>query len=172
MESRFSAMGGRGFHIFLFWVIVILVVVVDQSTKAAAIEVIGDGGRVLIPGIMNLIHVENTGAAFSIGQGGNVLFVIVAILFLIGSCLLVWREDDLPLGVVVSVALITGGGLGNMIDRLMNGSVTDFLATAFIDFPVFNFADICVTVGVTFAIIGYWWWDSKRTKALTNEVVD
>ncbi len=168
METRFSAIGGRGLRIFLFWVVVILVVVVDQATKAAAIEVLGDGSGVLIPGIMNLVHVENTGAAFSMGEGGGVLFIIIALAFLVGSCLLVWHENELPLGVVFSVGLVAGGGLGNMIDRIMNGSVTDFLSTAFINFPVFNFADICVTVGVVCAIVGYWVWDSRRSEATAS----
>lgn len=164
METRLSALGGKGLHLFLFWVIVILVVLVDQATKAAAIEVIADGNSVLIPGIIDLVHVENTGAAFSIGEGNGVLFVIVALAFLIGSCSFVCREEELPLGIVAAVALIAGGGLGNMIDRLMNGSVTDFLSTAFMKFPVFNVADICVTVGVACAIIGYWIWDSRQER--------
>lgn len=162
---RFSPQDGKGIRLFIFWFIVILVVAVDQSTKAAAIEVIEDGGRVLLPGIMNLVHVENTGAAFSIGEGGNVLFIVVAIAFLIGACLLVWREERMPVPLVAAVALVAGGGLGNMIDRLMNGSVTDFLATTFIDFPVFNVADICVTVGVACSIVGYWIWDIRRQAA-------
>ena len=165
MESRLSIVRSRGFHLFLFWAIVIFVVAIDQATKAAAIEVLEDGGGVLVPGIMNLVHVENTGAAFSIGQGGNFLFAIVGLVFLVGAGILVWRERELPAGVVVSLALVAGGGLGNVIDRLMNGSVTDFLSTAFIKFPVFNIADVCVTVGVFCAIVGYWLWDRRQAKA-------
>ena len=168
METRFSAIGGRGFRIFLFWVVVILVVLVDQSTKTAAIEVVEDGGSVLIPGVIDLVHVENTGAAFSIGEGGGAFFVLIAIAFLVGSCLLVWREKDLPLSVVIPVGLVAGGGLGNMIDRLLNGSVTDFLSTAFMDFPVFNVADMCVTVGVIAAIGSYWMWDAHRDHGLID----
>ncbi len=168
METRLSAIGGKGLHLFLFWVIVILVVLVDQSTKAAAIEVIEDGSTMLIPGIIDLVHVENTGAAFSIGEGGGIVFVAVAIVFLLGACYFVWHEEDLPLGVVASVGLVAGGGLGNMIDRLMNGSVTDFLSTAFMKFPVFNVADMCVTVGVACAVVGYWVWDSRKESAAVD----
>lgn len=164
MESRLSIVGSRGFHLFLFWAIVIFVVAIDQATKAAAIEVLNDGSGVLIPGIMNLVHVENTGAAFSIGQGGNFLFALVGIAFLVLSCLMVWREQEFPLSVVLSLALVAGGGLGNVIDRLMNGSVTDFLSTAFMSFPVFNVADMCVTVGVFCAVLGYWMWDRRRER--------
>ena len=164
MEANFFGIGKKGLHLFLFWVIVILVVVLDQSTKAAAIEVLAAGRVTLIPGVMDLVHVENTGAAFSIGEGGGAFFVVIAVAFLLGACFFVWREEELPLSVVGAVSLIAGGGLGNMIDRLMNGSVTDFLCTTFVRFPVFNVADICVTVGVFCAVIGYWVWDSRRER--------
>ena len=170
METRFSAIGGRGLRLFLFWVIVIMVVLVDQATKAAAVEVLGDGRGTLIPGVIDLVHVENTGAAFSIGEGAGFLFVLVALAFLVGACLFVWHEDKLPLGIVASVGLVAGGGLGNMIDRLMNGSVTDFLATAFMKFPVFNVADMCVTVGVVCAVVGYWVWDARREEEQVSSV--
>ena len=164
METRFSAIGKRGLHFFLFWVVVILVVLLDQSTKAAAIEVLKNGRVTLIPGIIDLVHVENTGAAFSIGEGGGVIFILVAVAFLLGSSFFVWHEKELPLTVVMAVGMIAGGGLGNMIDRLMNGSVTDFLCTVFMKFPVFNVADMCVTVGVVFAVVGYWIWDNRRER--------
>ncbi|MDO4536961.1 MAG: signal peptidase II [Coriobacteriales bacterium] len=150
---------GRGFRICVFWVVVILVVACDQATKAAMIMLLEDGPRVLIPGIMNLVHVENTGAAFSMGEGAGPLFVLIALVFLAGAAIFVWRTDDMPLRLAGAVGLVAGGGIGNMIDRIMNGSVTDFFATAFIDFPVFNVADICVTVGIVCVVIGFWLWD-------------
>jgi signal peptidase II len=76
----------------------------------------------------------------------------------------VWNKPDLPMGLVVSIGLVAGGGMGNMVDRLMEGYVTDFIATRFIDFPVFNVADMCVTVGVFATVIGYWVWDSRRER--------
>ncbi len=159
---HFSALRGKGLHSVIFWLIVILVVAVDQATKAAITVNLEDGPKVLIPGVINLVHVENTGAAFSIGEGGGVLFILIAVAFLVGSTLLIWREPDLPMQVVVAVGMVAGGGMGNMIDRIMQGSVTDFIATAFMDFPVFNVADICVTVGVVCATVGYVLWDSRR----------
>lgn len=161
MNTGLAAIRGRGLHIFLFWITVMLVVAFDQSTKAAATEVLEQGPGVLIPGVMNLVYVKNTGAAFSMGEGAGLLFIVVAIAFMIGAVLFVWKQPDLPTNLVLAVGLVAGGGLGNMIDRIMDGAVTDFLATAFMSFPVFNVADICVTVGVAWAILGYWLWDSR-----------
>lgn len=167
MELKVNAITEKGARIAMYWIIVILSVIVDQTTKAAAREVLEESSMVLIPGVINLIHVENTGAAFSLGQGATLLFVAVAIAFVIVATLVVWRTPDLPYGLVVTIGLVAGGGLGNMIDRIMGGSVTDFIATAFIDFPVFNVADICVTVGVILSIAGYWVWESRKEESLS-----
>lgn len=160
--ERKSGLVDRSMRIAVYWIIVILAVCVDQATKAAAREVYENGPQVLLPGIINIVHVENTGAAFSVGQGATVLFVAVAVVFVVGATILVWKTSDLPLPLVVSIALVAGGGLGNMIDRVIDGSVTDFLATAFMNFPVFNVADICVTVGIVLSVVGFWIWDARR----------
>ena len=165
VETRFANIGRREIRLVIFWLLVILVVVADQATKAAAVRVVQrDGAHVLIPYLVNLELVENTGAAFSIGQGATVLFLFIAIAFLVGAVLLVWREEDLPVGLVVPVAMVAGGGVGNMVDRLVKGSVTDFLSFSFVKFPVFNVADICVTVGVFLCAIGFWLWDARHPK--------
>ncbi len=167
MELKVNAITEKGARIAMYWIIVILSVIVDQTTKAAAREVLEESSMELIPGVINLIHVENTGAAFSLGQGATLLFVAVAIVFVIVATLIVWRTPDLPYGLVVTIGLVAGGGLGNMFDRIMGGSVTDFIATAFIDFPVFNVADICVTLGVILSIAGYWVWESRKEESLS-----
>lgn len=162
MEGQFWGVANRGLRTTLYWIVVILVVVVDQCTKAAAREIVDGAPRVLIPGVINIVHVENTGAAFSMAQGATALFILIALAFVIGATLYVWREPDLPVSLTLSIGLVAGGGLGNMIDRILDGAVTDFISTVFIDFPVFNIADICVTVGVALCIVGFWMWDSQQ----------
>lgn len=159
-----DSLNTRGFHLLLFWMVVMGVVILDQTTKMVAIKAVEHGTSVLIPGIMNLVHAENTGAAFSIGQGHGILFIAIAMLVVVGACMLVWRLSDLPLALIVSIALVAGGGLGNMINRMMTGSVTDFLATAFIDFPVFNIADICITIGAFLTLVGCMLWNRRTTE--------
>lgn len=152
----------RGMRELLFWLVVCISVLLDQATKAAVRTVVALGERlVLIPHVMDLTHVENIGAAFSMGEGAAPLFVLIALLVLVLACVLVWRED-LPMALVASAACVAGGGMGNMIDRLWQGSVTDFLATSFISFPVFNVADIFVTLGIAVSIVLWWSWDGHR----------
>ena len=156
-------MSRRGWRIMLFWVFAGLVVLVDQATKAAVRHVSPNTGfmRTLIPGVIDLVHVENTGAAFNIGEGAGSIFVVVALAFAIAAFMLVLNED-LPVWLTISIACVVGGGLGNMVDRFMHGSVTDFIATSFIDFPVFNVADIAVTCGVVITFLLYLIWERSE----------
>ena len=148
MERQLGAIHGRGLRVLVFWLVVILTVTIDQATKAAVTVNLEHQSMTLIPGVIDIVYVENTGAAFSIGQGGGLFFIIVAVAFLIGAMFTVWNKPDLPMGLVVSIGLVAGGGMGNMVDRLMEGYVTDFIATRFIDFPVFNVADSALCIGV------------------------
>ena len=153
----------QGVNVVTFWIMVILVVVADQATKAAVCHLMDvvDPARTLIPGLFNVMHIENTGAAFSIGEGSSWLFVVCAAVVFVVTCFFVWT-NELPLPLVLSLGCVAGGGVGNMIDRLANGSVTDFIATTFIDFPVFNVADIFVTCGVIVSVVFYLRWDSAQ----------
>lgn len=162
MEIRFGETTARGRRIALFWLLVILVVILDQTTKAAAIEVLEHGSLTFIPGILNLVLVYNTGAAFSFGEGAGVIFVLAAIAFFVASFVCVTNTEDLPFRLVVSISLIAGGGMGNLVDRLIAGCVTDFLSFSFIRFPVFNVADICVTLGVAATVLFLWQWDASK----------
>ena len=172
MERQLAAIHGRGIRVLVFWLVVILTVMVDQATKAAVTVNLEHQSMTLIPGVIDIVYVENTGAAFSIGQGGGLIFIVVAVAFLVGAMFTVWNKQDLPMSLVVSIGLVAGGGMGNMVDRLMEGYVTDFIATRFIDFPVFNVADMCVTVGVVMTVIGYWVWDSRRERDDGASVLD
>lgn len=152
----------RGLRVVVFWVVVCLIVALDQATKAAVRECVPTGGITLIPGILDVRLIRNTGAAFSIGEGAGVFFVVVAAAVVALALVVVWRQDDLPMPLAISISCVAGGGIGNMIDRIFYGSVTDFLATTFVDFPVFNVADIFVTVGVAATLVGYLVWDRRR----------
>lgn len=153
----------RGMGVIAFWFTVMLAVITDQATKVAVRHLmpLGTPSRTLIPGVLDLARVENTGAAFSIGQGSSWLFVLCAVVAFVVACTLVWR-NDLPFPLVFSLGCVAGGGVGNMIDRLATGSVTDFLATTFIDFPVFNVADIFVTCGVAVSLVLYLRWEATE----------
>ena len=102
----------------------------------------------LLPGVMQLTRLHNTGAAWSSFSGKTGLLAIVTIVLMLAVVwLLVKRIVRHPLGVTAGV-LILGGGIGNLIDRVLNGEVVDYINLLFVQFAVFNFADICVCVGV------------------------
>lgn len=151
-----TARSWRGARLVVFWVICVLAVLVDQVTKAAVRASLVPGQpQEFIPGVLDLSFVKNTGAAFSIGEGAGPVFIVFAAAVLAFGIWLVWSHDSLPMPLVVSVACVCGGGVGNMIDRMIFGYVTDFFATTFMDFPVFNVADIFVTVGIVVSVILY-----------------
>lgn len=137
----------------LFWAIAAGVLVLDQLTKymvRVALEV-GEV-RPFIPGVLDLTYVRNVGAAFGIFPGRQPIFIATSlvVLFVVWAY---WRRshpDQWPL--VCALALVTAGGAGNLIDRVVLGRVTDFLSAAFVDFPVFNVADSAITVGVAILI--------------------
>lgn len=112
-------------------------------------------GVPFLPGLLRLQFVRNTGAAFSIGEGHGYLFVVLAVAVVIACCVYLARAQEIAPLEAVGMGMVAGGAVGNAIDRLVFGFVTDFLATEFIDFPVFNIADIGITVGVMLAFIGF-----------------
>lgn len=157
-------------RVALFCLVAGGVVALDQASKAAARAALVPGEPVtLIPGVMDLSLVYNTGAAFSLGEGAGPVFVAIAVVILTAGLWLAARRTDTPLPLVLTVAAVAGGGVGNAIDRVALGAVTDFFATTFVDFAVFNVADVFVTCGVLLAVVLWWRWDSARERAAAGE---
>ena len=104
----------------------------------------------IIPNFFSIYYVENDGAAFSILQNQTLLLVVVSILCVIIIDNYLSKETNFTKLMRFSFGILIGGMIGNLIDRLLYGTVTDYLAFNFFsyDFPVFNFADIGITVGV------------------------
>ncbi len=107
-----------------------------------------------IPGVMNLTYVQNTGAAFSMFEGAQWLFVVIFVL-LTAALFYEYFKKPMPFSTFERwcIAAIYGGGLGNMIDRVRLGYVVDMLETEFIEFPVFNVADCFITCGCILLIV-------------------
>ena len=123
-------------------------VALDQITKAIVVshmELFEE--KAFLPGFMRLYYTENTGAAFSMLSGHRWVFLLFSI---VAMAVIVWllvkyhRRHPL---LAVSLASVLGGGIGNLIDRTLQGSVVDFLDFQFVNFAVFNVADIFVTCG-------------------------
>jgi signal peptidase II len=133
------------------------VLAVDQATKALVASAIVVGGRVQIIGdLVVLWHVQNTGAAFSLFQGGQLFFLLVTV---VAFGMLIYfqrafRGRGVPLQVVLG--LVLGGTLGNLIDRLRQGYVTDFVSMGIGDlrWPTYNVADASLVLGIL-ALVWY-----------------
>ena len=135
----------------------------DQLTKRWVLSNIPAGSRrPFIPGMLDLFHVQNDGAAFSIGSGRPLFFAALTAVVVLGMIYAVMREKNLPLPLIAILGLVAGGGIGNGLERVAHGSVTDFLATTFMNFAIFNVADIFVTCGIIAACVYWFVWDSKR----------
>ena len=139
----------KGWVLALYLFAVGILVIADQVVKRLCMLLLKPVGSVtLLDGIFALTYKENTGGAFSLLSGHRWL-LIAATAVLMGICLylLVFSKDRHPL-FLSSIALIIAGGIGNFIDRLFRGYVVDMFEFRFVNFAVFNVADICVTVGV------------------------
>lgn len=152
------------------------VVIVDQYVKRAVVQTLALGETAeLLPGLFRLERVHNYGAAWSSLSGARVLLIAVTGAGLCVLIYLVTRIVTHPLG-VWSLWLVIGGGIGNLIDRVMNGYVVDMLATEFMDFPVFNVADIFVTCGTAAAAVYYFKYyektDAKNWEKKTADGTD
>lgn len=132
-------------------IFILLLTGADQLTKRLIIRSVkGRSNIVLIKGILELEYFENFGAAFNSLVGKRVLLIIMTALL---TLFLLWKLFQMPeekryFGMRAGLCLIVGGALGNLADRIVRGYVVDFIYFMPINFPKFNFADMCVTGGV------------------------
>ena len=147
----------RRFHLL----IALLVVFLDRATKwAVAKSIPMHDTRQIIPGIFRLTHVENRGAAFGLfadspSQWKIAVLVLFSIVALVIVTALLWRNSHSMNTTGVGLALILGGALGNLWDRLVNGRVVDFLLFYIgqYQWPAFNVADSAIVVGAGLLVI-------------------
>ena len=135
-------------HIQIFSLIIILILA-DQLTKLWALaELRGSEGISVITGIFELQYPENRGAAFGILQNHQVLFLLITVLAAVLLTYIYARipDDKKYIPLRICYVLLMAGAFGNMIDRAFRGYVVDFFYFKLIDFPIFNVADIYVTV--------------------------
>ena len=130
---------------------IILLIVFDRITKYLAVAfLMGTEGITLVDGTLRLSYLENRGAAFGILQGMQPVFWVLTAAFLIIAILFFRKVPKTKRYIPISacVAVLVSGAIGNFIDRIINGYVVDFIYFEIIDFPIFNVADIYVTLSV------------------------
>jgi signal peptidase II len=149
-------------HEIYLILLIFFVVLADQLTKLWILSSLPlYGKRTIVPGIFNLVHVTNTGAAFGLLAGDQAwwrqaFFIVVALVALVAVFVAYRQSKARPLLFISAVGLIVGGALGNLIDRIRFGAVVDFLDFYVKNYhwPAFNVADSAITTGVGLFLIG------------------
>ena len=125
-----------------------VLVVLDQLIKHwATAALLPVGSMEVLPGIVELRFCLNDGMAFSMLAGKQGLLIGVTSVMLVAVLVMLFVRK-MPLAERIAWTLVLGGGVGNLIDRVLNGVVVDYINVLFMHFAIFNFADICVCVGV------------------------
>lgn len=145
------------FHYFLTAGIILFLLLIDQGTKFLAVDHLKwQSDVILIPDVLQLKYLENRGMAFGLLQGRIPVFVLLCFLFL-GIFLYIYIKIPktayyLPL--ILTGIFMVSGALGNCVDRIFRGYVVDFIYFSWIDFPIFNVADIYVVYsGITLIVL-------------------
>ena len=140
-----------------FFVINIILITIDQIFKYYILINKENLPNNIINGVLNFTYCENRGIAFGIGQGGAKIFALITLLIIIVALIYIaFKFNKLKGLTVFGIALVISGGIGNLIDRLFRGYVIDYIDfSEIVDFPIFNFADICIVVGVIIIGISY-----------------
>ncbi len=168
MEDRLT----RSFRSYLFLGgIAGLIILVDQISKALVRMYLPVNGiwtpwDWLLP-YARLFHTQNTGVAFGMFQGANLVLAILASLVSIAIIYYYPRIPSQDLALRIALSMQLAGALGNLIDRIFFGYVTDFVSVG--NFAIFNVADSSITVGVMILLIGVWLDEQKKSKAQAAE---
>jgi len=128
------------------------VIVVDQVAKAIVRSQIVIGEEVEVLGPLGLTQTHNTGVAFGLA-GGTGAPLIIVMLVALGVVTYLFAQDPVRPGMWVASGLLAGGAVGNLIDRIGAGHVTDFIELP--PWPPFNVADVCITFGVVLLVLIY-----------------
>ena len=143
----------------------VIVLLIDQIVKLLIKTNMNLNEEIsIIPNFFSIQYLKNTGAAFSILENQTILLAITSIICISVIIYYLKKEENLTTAMYLSFGLVLGGILGNLIDRIVYQGVIDFLSFQIFNynFPVFNIADIGITIGVLLLIIIYISRDIKK----------
>jgi len=141
--------------IVLYLVLIAGIIAIDQFTKYLTVAHLQVGQVIdFLPGVMSLTHLQNFGAAWSMFEGQMLFFIIVTTVVVVVAFYFLLKYMKSSKLMAISLSLVIAGGIGNLIDRVRQGFVTDMFHLDFISFPIFNVADISLVIGV--ALIFIW----------------
>ena len=153
--NKHSSTYSKTIYIWLL-ILTCFLVFFDQLMKYRAVLTLKDKPAiVLIDGVLELRYLENQGAAFGILQNRQIIFTIITILFIVLSFYIIVKvpKNRYYLPAIIAFVFLFSGAIGNFIDRTANKYVVDFIYFSIIDFPIFNVADIYVTLSMTAIVI-------------------
>lgn len=135
---------------FSFYYIIIILVIIDQITKFGIINNLDNLPSVVIKNVLRFTYCENTGVAFSIGDGNVVIFAILNIILICGLIFYYEKsKNDFTLSTKVCISCVIAGGFSNLLDRIFRGFVVDFIdINQLFKFPIFNVADVYIVIGI------------------------
>ena len=137
-------------------IITLVCVLVDQIIKLIISGTMGLGGSIsIIPDFFSVSYVENDGAAWSIFSGNRIFLILISVFALILIYSYFFKIKNIKTVEFISYSVLIGGIIGNLWDRLKYGKVIDYLDFKIFgyNFPVFNFADICIVISVILLLI-------------------
>lgn len=133
---------------------ILLLILLDQAVKGYVVKEIPLGGmRRFIPKVVSLTYLKNSGAAFSMLENQQWFFTIITLIAMGAAFVYLYRHIEGSIWLLLGLALIISGGIGNFIDRLRQGFVVDMFHLDFMNFAIFNVADIYLTIGVGLLLI-------------------
>lgn len=157
---------------------IVAVIVLDQITKYLAVKYLMPVVSVpIIKDVLHLTYVENRGAAFGMLQNHRWVFMILStvVMVIIMAVMFKYKKYLHPI-MLTGLCFVVGGGIGNMIDRTINGYVVDFIDFTLINFAVFNIADTFICIGVGLLILDIIlkksdlaFLDDKKSDEVTND---
>lgn len=152
---------------------VVLLIVLDQLTKLYALNSLkGKDSFVIIPKVLSLHYHENTGAVWGIMSDKTSLLAVISIIILVFLTYIYFKIPDTKRHIYMQwiVVFITAGAIGNLIDRIFRQYVVDFIYFELIDFPIFNVADMYVSVSAfVLILLGLFYYKDKDFEFLESK---
>ena len=147
-------MSNNLYNRFYFFLLSTLIIIIDQTTK----NIISLNNTTLIDKnliFFSLDYVKNHGAAFNLFSGSRIFLSLLSIIVTIFIIYSILNKNNISNTDLLSYSFILGGTIGNGFDRIIKGYVIDFIKLNFIDFPVFNIADISINIGVILILYSF-----------------
>ena len=155
----------RGFRARWYYLMVVLGVIVCDQVSKRIIVATKPTGVTVIPHILNFTYITNDGAAWGMLDDHRWVFMLMSVIGIIAFSLYLFGKKQGHRWIDIGLAFVIGGGIGNMIDRVANGFVVDFIDFRLINFAIFNGADSFVCVGAGLVVIYVIISDVKARKA-------